>query len=202
MKMTPNQGPKQVVTGRHGMVSSSHPSVSRIMVDVLRKGGNAVDAAVAGSLAGPVYEPHMTTISGTVSFLYWDVDTGKSYFLDASPTLPDGLAPFCPHPYAPKTAATLPGSTAGLKAMLNRFGSMPWGELIEPAAKAAREGHTVTSWEYALLPQTASRFLPGRRGGGPTSPDLSRHPLLRVPITSSTGNGPRGSWRRPTTSDG
>jgi gamma-glutamyltranspeptidase/glutathione hydrolase len=165
MLMAPRQGPKEVVAGKHGMVSSSHPAVSGIMVDVLREGGNAVDAAVAGSLAGPVYEPHMTTVSGTVSFLYWDADSGKSYFLDASPTLPEGLAPFCPHPFAPETAATLPGSPAGLKEMLRRFGSMPWGELVGPAVRAAREGHVVTSWEYALLyGGTGGRFnaLPGR----------------------------------------
>ena len=120
-------------------------------MDVLRDGGNAVDAAVAASLAGPVYEPHMTTISGTVSFLYWDAETGKSYFMDASPTLPSGLSPFCPHPYTPATAAAIPGSSAGLKSMLERFGSKPWSELIQPAIKAARDGHRVTSWEYALI---------------------------------------------------
>ena len=96
--MEPRQGPKEVVSGKHGVVSSSHPYVSEIMIDVLKKDGNAVDAAVAGSLAGPVYEPHMTTISGTVSFLYWDAASEKSYFMDASPILPDGLAPFCPPP--------------------------------------------------------------------------------------------------------
>ena len=69
--MEPRQGPKEIVTGNLGAVSSSHPMVSKIMIDVLKNGGNAVDAAVAASLAGLVYEPHMTTISGTVSFLYW-----------------------------------------------------------------------------------------------------------------------------------
>jgi gamma-glutamyltranspeptidase/glutathione hydrolase len=149
--MEPRQGTKEVVTGSNGMVSSSHPAVSKIMINVLKRGGNAVDATVAGSLAGPVYEAHMTTISGTVSFLYWDAATERSYFMDASPILPKGLAPFCPHPYAPKTAAAIPGSSSGLKAILQRFGSMKWKELIRPAAKAAKDGHVVTSWEYALL---------------------------------------------------
>ena len=45
MTIEPRQGPKDVVSGRHGMVSSSHPEVSRIMVDVMKAGGNAVDAA-------------------------------------------------------------------------------------------------------------------------------------------------------------
>ena len=48
------------------MVSSSHPAVTRVMLDVLRDGGNAMDAAVAGSLVQPVYEPHQTNHAGTV----------------------------------------------------------------------------------------------------------------------------------------
>jgi gamma-glutamyltranspeptidase/glutathione hydrolase len=145
------QGPKEVVSGSNYVVSSSHPEVSKIMIKVLEDGGNAVDAAVAGSLAGPVYEPHMTTHSGTVSFLYWDADSSRPHFMDASPTLPAGLPPFCPHPYDPGTAAAIPGSPAGLKEMLNRFGSMKWSELIQPAIEAAINGHRVTSWEYAIL---------------------------------------------------
>ncbi|MCW4051347.1 MAG: gamma-glutamyltransferase [Candidatus Bathyarchaeota archaeon] len=191
MIMEPRQGPKEVVSGRNGAVSSSHPAVSKIMLDVLKKGGNAVDAAVAGSLAGPVYEPHMTTHSGTVSFLYWDTDSGRPYFMDASPTLPEGLAPFCPHPFAPSTAAAIPGSPAGLKAMLERFGSMKWSELIEPAIIAARDGHTVTSWEYALL-------YGGAGGMSSTLAGRTYFPSGRRHYTPGGFQVPVGQlWKRP-----
>ena len=194
-------------------MSSSHPEVSRIMVDVMKAGGNAVDAAVAGSLAGPVYEPHMTTHSGTVSFLYWDAGKGRSYFMDASPTLPEGLPPFCHHPYSKDTAAAIPGSPAGLKAMLERFGSMEWSELIQPAIKAAREGHRVTSWEYALLyggsggrsstlegrtyfPSGRSHYAPG--GFQVPAGSLWRQPDLAETLERSAAEGPdyftSGHW--------
>lgn len=189
--MEPRQGSKEVVSRKHGMVSSSHPCVSEIMIDVLKKGGNAVDAAVAGSLAGPVYEPHMTTISGTVSFLYWDADSGKSYFMDASPILPTGLATFCPHPYSPSTAAAIPGSSAGLKSMLERFGSKKWCELVEPAVKAARDGHTVTSWEYALL-------YGGAGGRSSTLAGRTYFPSGRQHYVPNGFQVPVGElWRRP-----
>lgn len=146
-----HQGPKPVACAENGMVSTSHPLVTTVMIDVLRAGGNAVDAAITGSILGPVVEPHMTTHSGTVSFLYWDAERGKAYYLDSSPILPSGLKPFCPHPFAPDTAAAIPGSIPGLKEMMERFGTMSWSEYLTPAIKSAEEGHTVTSWEYALL---------------------------------------------------
>jgi gamma-glutamyltranspeptidase/glutathione hydrolase len=173
------------------MVSSSHPSVSQIMINILKQGGNAVDAAVAGSLAGPVYEPHMTTISGTVSFLYWDSESGKSYFMDASPVLPKGLTPFCPHPYAPTTAAAIPGSSSGLKSMLDQFGSMRWTELIQPSIKAARDGHMVTSWEYALL-------FGGSGGMSSTLEGRTYFPSARKHYLPNGFQVPAGAlWKRP-----
>jgi gamma-glutamyltranspeptidase/glutathione hydrolase len=189
--MEPRQGPKKVVTGRNGAVSSSHPVVSRIMLDALMDGGNAVDAAVAGSLAGPVYEPHMTTHSGTVSFLYWDSATSHAYFMDASPTLPEGLPPFCPHPYEPVTAAAIPGSPSGLKDMLNRFGSMEWRELIKPAVEAAARGHTVTSWEYAII-------YGGSGGKGSTLEGRTYHPSSQRHFAPDGFQVPVGAtWKRP-----
>jgi gamma-glutamyltranspeptidase/glutathione hydrolase len=209
------QGPKQVVKGKNGAVSSSHPAVSKIMIDTLMNGGNAVDAAIAGSLAGPIFEPHMTTISGTVSFLYWDSDSERSYFLDASPILPEGLPPFCPHPYAPTTAAAIPGSSAGLKAMLERFGTLSWRKLIQPALKAAHEGHIVSSWEYALLyGGTGGRansllgrtFFPsGRRHFTPNgfqvpAGEIWQRPELANTLEASAAEGPdyfiNGGWAK------
>ncbi len=51
----PNQGPKPVAWSKKAMVSSSHPAVTKVMLDVLRDGGNAIDAAVAGSLVQPFH---------------------------------------------------------------------------------------------------------------------------------------------------
>ncbi|UCH38032.1 MAG: gamma-glutamyltransferase, partial [Candidatus Bathyarchaeota archaeon] len=60
----PNQGVKQVATAKNAMVSSSHPAVTRVILDVLRDGGNAVDAAITGCLLQPVHEPHQTNHAG------------------------------------------------------------------------------------------------------------------------------------------
>jgi gamma-glutamyltranspeptidase/glutathione hydrolase len=187
----PNQGPKVLSNAKNGMVSTSHPEVTKLMVDVLKNGGNAVDAAIAGSLAGPVYEPHMTTHSGTVSFLYWDASSGKAYFMDAAPKLPNGLKPFNPFPDHTKSAAAIPGSIPGLKAMAERFGTKKWSYYVQPAIKAAEEGHVVTSWEYALL----------YGGTGGVSSTLSGRTYFSTGRDHFTPNGfqvPVGQlWKRP-----
>jgi len=51
----PNQGPKPVAWSKNAMVSSSHPAVTKVMLDVLRDGGNTIDAAVTGSLVQPIH---------------------------------------------------------------------------------------------------------------------------------------------------
>lgn len=133
------------------MVSSSHPAVTKVMLDVLRDGGNAVDAAVAGSLVQPVYEPHQTNHAGTVVALVWDAETGRAYFMDASAELPEGLPMFCPNPHASSSAACIPGFVPGLASMAERFGTKPWGYCVEPAVRAAEEGPVINSWMYGCL---------------------------------------------------
>ncbi len=150
----PVQGPKPVARSRRAMVSSSHPAVTEVMLDVLREGGNAIDAAIAGSLVQPVYEPHQTNHAGTVVTLYWDAETEKAYFMDASAELPEGLVPFRPNPHSPASAACIPGFVSGLASMLERFGTKPWRYLTEPAVKAAEEGPVINSWMYGYLHET------------------------------------------------
>ncbi len=150
----PVQGPKHVARGRRAMVSSSHPAVTEVMLEVLRDGGNAMDAAVAGSLVQPVNEPHQTNHAGTVVTLFWDAEKEKAYFMDASAELPEGLAPFRPNPHSPASAACIPGFIPGLASMLERFGTKPWRYLAEPAVKAADEGPVINSWMYGCLHET------------------------------------------------
>ena len=147
----PRQGPKPVAHGSKAIVSSSHPAVTKAMIDVMDAGGNAIDAAVAGSLLQPVYEPHMTNHAGTVAALIWSSAEGKAYFVDSCAELPTGLRPFSPNPYAPSSAACIPGFIPGLESMLEKFGSKSWRELCEPAVEAASEGTIITPWQYGYF---------------------------------------------------
>ena len=152
-------GPKPIANGNQAVCSSSQPIVTDVMLQVLRDGGNAIDAAISGSLVQAVIEPHMTNHAGTIMLLYWDAKTGKAYQLNGMGTLIPDMPPFRPIPpigirFATQGAnpcACIPGFMPSLGEMHRRFGSRPWNELCNPAVEIAKTGHLVTSFEYGVL---------------------------------------------------
>lgn len=178
----PKQGPKQVAEGK-AAGSSSHPLVSRTMLEVMQNGGNAMDAAVAGSLLQAGIEPHMTNHGGSVQFLCWHAETQKTYQLTSTGTLVPGLARWSPVPESMgKSCAAIPGYMPGLGAIHERFGTKPWKELCQPAIKAARDGYPMYSWQYGLLTETMS--------------DLTYFPASREIFTPDGFLTPVGELRR------
>ena len=83
----PRQGPKAVVRGKRAVASSQHPIVTQTMLEVLKSGGNAVDAVTAGCITQAAVQMDMTNHTGTVCFLYWEAKTGKIHQLNSSGTL-------------------------------------------------------------------------------------------------------------------
>jgi gamma-glutamyltranspeptidase/glutathione hydrolase len=186
------------------------------MLDVLRSGGNAADAVVAGSMMSATVEPHMTNHGGAVTCLYWDARTGRPYALNSTGTIVPGLPPFRVYPAglggfaaAGRGAmAVIPGFVPGLGAVHQRFGSRPWAELCEPAARVADEGHLVHGFEYANLEESrpATAYLPEGRalfladGFLPQVGDRFRNPALARTLTRLGAEGPeyfsRGEWAR------
>lgn len=170
-------GPKKPVTGLAAAASTDSAIVTETILDVLRDGGNAVDAAIAGCLVQAVVEPFMTNHTGTVTFLYYEAKTGRRYQLDSVGTFPDGLAPFKPipqqsHGYAAfPPSACIPGYMPGIKAIFEKFGTKSWSRLMRDAVKWAEEGHEVSTFEFGVniwgqdfvtyLPEGRAFYQPG-----------------------------------------
>lgn len=151
-----NPGPKAPVGGLDAAVTTDSAIVTETMVNVLRRGGNAADAGIAGCLVQAAVEPFMTNHAGLVTFLYYEAKTGKIHQLDSLGAFPSGLPPFKPvpagmGPYAAlPPSAIIPGFMPGLKAIHERFGSRPWGELCRDAVTWAEQGHPVSTFEYGV----------------------------------------------------
>lgn len=142
----------------HGAVASDAEAASRVAAEVLEAGGNAIDAAVAGALALGVVAPGASGLGGNTWIVVHTAGGEDVAFLsplraprrvDVSRAM---TARSGQHMTGP-LAATAPGSVAVLARALARFGTLPWAEVVAPAATLAEAGHRVTATERAYLLQ-------------------------------------------------
>lgn len=184
---------RSVVHARHGMVASSHPLATQIGLDVMRRGGSAVDAAIAVNAALGFLEPVACGIGGDLFALVWDAKTGTLHGLNASGRAPalaraeaippeaDGTIPLS-SPYA----WTVPGAVDGWFALHGKFGRLPMKDILAGPIRSAREGEPVpqviaAAWErggamHRDKPGFAAVFLPD--GRAPREGEVFRNPAL------------------------
>ena len=188
--------PPPPVVAPHVMVVSEHQLASDVGAEILRRGGNAIDAAVAVGFAQAVVNPRAGNIGGGGFLVYRQAD-GQVLALDFRETAPtaatrnmylNAAGNVTEASTTGALAAGVPGSVAGLAEMHRRFGRLPWRDLLEPAIRLAREGHTVDSVRAAFLesherrlrrfPGSVEVFFPGGRplaaGTSWRQPDLAR----------------------------
>ena len=156
------------VIANAGMVVSQNKTASEVGRDILAKGGNAVDAAVATGFALAVTLPRAGNIGGSGFMLVHLADAGQTIALDyrsAAPMKfdlekyrkPDGNIDVEALTYGPDTAG-VPGTVAGLYEAWERFGSLPWGELVAPAIELARQGIIVSDDLAYVLENSGPTF--------------------------------------------
>jgi gamma-glutamyltranspeptidase/glutathione hydrolase len=142
---------RSVVMARNGMVATSHPLAADAGLDVLKRGGNAIDAAIATNAMLSVVEPMSCGIGGDLFVLYWDAKTSKLFGLNASGRSParlnaavfrdKGLSQI---PLTGPLSWSVPGCVDGWDVLLRRFGTKPLAELLAPSITAAEEGFPVS----------------------------------------------------------
>lgn len=173
-------------------VSTSHPLAAQAGLRILWKGGNAVDAAIAAAAAMTIVEPVSNGLGSDAFCLLWDGK--KLHGLNASGRAPAAWTPgYFKQKYGaagrtpPKRgldSVTVPGAVAGWVAMSEKFGKLPFADLMEPAIEIASRGYLVPvvvqqKWaaatpELGSLPGFAQGFLPW--GRAPAVGELFRFP--------------------------
>jgi gamma-glutamyltranspeptidase / glutathione hydrolase len=177
------------IVARKAAVTTISPYATQIGVETLKRGGNAIDAAVAVSFALAVAHPQAGNISGGGYLVYYEAKTKQVWTLDFREVAPRAAKADM---YATKNgvsetarvgplSAAVPGTLAGLAEAHSRFGSRPWKELIEPAVMLARSGMRVDQRLFDDLqeareqrkidrfPSTAALLFPNGRPLTPTS---------------------------------
>ncbi|MFJ9020635.1 gamma-glutamyltransferase [Streptomyces sp. NPDC102259] len=187
-----------VAVGYGGAVASVDADASAAGIEVLRKGGNAVDAAVATAAALGVTEPYSSGIGGGGYFVYYDARSRTVHTIDGRETAPlsadSGLFLENGKPLAFADAVTsglgvgTPGTPATWATALKEWGSEKLGTVLKPAQRIARDGFTVddtfrtqtaaNETRFRYFPDTAKLFLPGGQlpvvGSTFKNPDLAR----------------------------
>jgi len=141
---------------RYGIVAAESPLAAQAGAQILAKGGNAVDAAVATNAVMGVVEPMMNGIGGDLFVMVYDAKSGKLYGLNASGWAPKGLNPeYLAHkdvtsmPQTGIDSVTVPGAVDGWSKLLAKFGSMKLQQLLAPAIRYAHEGFPIPEWDAA-----------------------------------------------------
>ncbi len=164
------------VRGARGAVVAGHPAAVAAGLRILDRGGTAVDAAIATAAAVAVARPHMSGIGGDGFLLVYDAGTRRVTAVNgggpapaaASPDrFPQGIPDRGPH------VSTVPGVVDGWGRAWERFGRLPWAELLEPAIELAARGVAVyeplAAWirhyraKYAADPECARTLMPRGR---------------------------------------
>ncbi len=187
------------MTGSGGAVSSVDRDASQVGIDVLARGGNAADAAVATAAALGVTEPYSAGIGGGGFLVYYDAKSKKVTTIDGRETAPatftentfrkpDGTAMDFKTVVNSGLSVGIPGTPALWAKALRDYGTLSWGEALKPAERLAEKGFVVdqtfhdqtvaNAARFSAFPATAKVFL--RDGNAPavgsvfTNPDMAK----------------------------
>lgn len=183
------------VIARSGMACTSHPLATQIALDILKKGGTAVDAAIAANAALGLMEPTGCGIGGDLFAIVWDARTNKLHGLNASGRSPGSLSlaffrekgyaaipPYGPLP------VTVPGCVDGWFELHGKFGKLPMEDILGPAIQYAMEGFPVSEliahylgrsvplYQSMGFPNITETYAPN--GKAPGKGDIFRNPGL------------------------
>jgi len=207
----PFLGRARVAEAPRAMVVSGSPIASAVGRGVLRRGGNAVDAAVAVGLALAVVHPEAGNLGGG-GFMLIRAAGGEVSALDYRETAPaaatrdmyrDATGRRTDRSVTGQLASGVPGSVAGLVEAHRRFGRLAWQDLVEPAVRLARDGFVIDSYRSASIASDTSRlarfpasvtsFLPGGRAPAPGT--TLRQPDLAATLALVRDSGAAGFYR-------
>ena len=198
------------VIARNGMAATSHPLATQVALDILKKGGNAIDAAIAANAVLGVVEPTGAGIGGDLFALIWSADKKKLYGLNGSGKSPRSLRleyfkqnsyEFIPA-YGP-LPVSVPGCVDAWYEMHDMFGRLPMKEILQPAINYAREGFPVTEVIAYYLEQGTDRlkeypnirevYMPG--GKSPAKGEIFKNPQLASTIEKIVKGGRNEFYR-------
>ena len=153
------------VIAQNGMVATSHPLASQIGIDILKEGGNAIDAAIAANAALGLMEPTGNGIGGDLFAIIWIEKEKKLYGLNASGRSPENLTleyfkenNFKSIPAYGPLPVSVPGCVDGWFELHNKFGKIKMRDILSPTIKYAEDGFPVTELVSYYMKNASDNF--------------------------------------------
>lgn len=201
---------RPVTMGHRGMVAAAHSLASLAGIDVLRSGGNAIDAAIAVNAALNVTQPGACGIGGDLFALIYMANEGRVRFLNGSGRTPEkatakGLASDGFSSVRGIRSVTVPGCVDAWFTMHERYGTMPMADLLTPAVALARDGHPISHKMASAIAATYSGLNPHDSwsevfapGGRPPAPgERFKQPDLANSLELIAREGRRAFYEGP-----
>ena len=201
------------VATKYGIVAANQPLAAQAGVQVLQRGGNAIDAAIAANAVMGLVEPQSNGIGGDLFAIVYLANTQTLYGLNAGGWTPAGLTRdlllstgASDMPESGIHTVTVPGAVAGWEALRARFGTLPVSDLLASAIFYADAGFPVTEvtaayWSaltetIAATPEWSATYRPG--GRAPRAGELFRNPGLAQSLRRIATDGRAGFYEGPT----
>jgi len=204
---------RPLATAKTEMVVAANPLAAEAGLLMLRKGGSAVDAAIAVQMVLNLVEPQSSGIGGGTFILTWDEDAKTLRNIDGRETAPAGATPQLfldadgkplPREAAMKSGRSVgvPGVLAALKLAHDKYGKLPWADLFQPAIALARDGFAVSPRLAGLLAESdPASFAPSARAyffddaGRPLPTGYKlKNPALAETFEDIAAHGPRAFY--------
>jgi gamma-glutamyltranspeptidase / glutathione hydrolase len=192
------------VIAQNGMACTSQPLATQVALDILKSGGNAIDAAIAANAMLGLVEPTGNGIGGDLFAIVWDAKTQKLYGLNASGRSPYELTldyfkenGYEKIPSHGALSVSVPGCVDGWFELHNKFGSLSMAEILAPAIDYARNGFPVSEliahyWQsnsriLQKYPGFEEIFMPG--GKAPAKGEIFKNPFLANTLEQIASEG-------------
>lgn len=198
------------VIARNGMAATSQPLATQVALDILKKGGNAIDAAIAANAVLGVVEPTGAGIGGDLFAIIWSAEKGKLYGLNASGKSPRSLKldyfrenGFEVIPSYGPLPVSVPGCVDGWFEMHEMFGHLLMKDILQPAINYARDGFPVTEVIAEQLKKETDMlqaylnikevYMPG--GKSPSKGEIFKNPRLALTLEKIAKGGRNEFYR-------
>ncbi len=199
-----NFATRSEVIAQNGMVATSQPLATQAALEVLKNGGNAVDAAITANAVLGVVEPQSNGIGGDLFAIIWDADSQQLYGLNASGRSPYNMSindikdkGMKKIPLFGPLSISVPGCVDGWYTLHERFGNTSMQDLLQPAIHYAETGYPVTQliaedWRKAaerLGDQEGFKSIFAPNGQAPAKGDIFKNPALANTLTKIAMEG-------------